>query len=90
MAMRYGKCANFGLCPKADARETQAVPDGADFACQNAECKRLLTGTHSASLGRSGSNRTALFVSAAVLVIAGVAVVKLFAGSRVSGPVAAA
>jgi phosphate transport system substrate-binding protein len=80
MAMRYGKCANFGLCPKADARETQAVPDGADFACQNAECKRLLTGTHSASLGRSGSNRTALFVSAAVLVIAGVAASFRFAG----------
>jgi len=33
MAMRFGKCANFGLCHKADAGEVQAVPDGSrDFA----------------------------------------------------------
>jgi phosphate transport system substrate-binding protein len=41
MAMRNGKCTNFGLCTKADTREPQSVPDGAEFVCQ--ECKRPLT-----------------------------------------------
>src|SRR6516162_7428465 len=41
MALRSGKCTNFGLCAKADTREAQSVPDGADFVCQ--ECKRQLT-----------------------------------------------
>jgi phosphate transport system substrate-binding protein len=41
MALRSGKCTNFGLCAKADTREAQSVPDGADFVCQ--ECKRPLT-----------------------------------------------
>ena len=90
MAMRYGKCTNFGLCPRADAREMQAVPDGADLVCQNASCKRPLTSAGSAAEGRAGSNRTVLLLIAAVLVIAATAASFRFAGvSGRSGPAAA-
>ncbi len=41
MTTRTGKCTNFGLCTKADVREIQSLPDGADFVCS--ECKRALT-----------------------------------------------
>ena len=41
MTLRNGKCTNFGLCTKADTRESQSIPEGADFVCQ--ECKRPLT-----------------------------------------------
>jgi len=41
MALRTGKCTNFGLCTKADTKETQSIPEGGDFVCQ--ECKRPLT-----------------------------------------------
>jgi phosphate transport system substrate-binding protein len=89
MAMRYGRCANFGLCPKADARELQSVPDGADFLCQNADCKRPLTSAGEAGERRAGSNRV-LWLVAAVLVVAGAAAYLRFAGvSSRPGPAAA-
>src|SRR5215469_12849343 len=89
MAMRYGRCANFGLCTKADARELQSVPDGADFVCQNADCKRPLTSAGEAGEHRAGSNRV-LWLVAAVLVVAGAVAYLRFAGvSSGPGPAAA-
>src|SRR5579883_2441410 len=38
--MRLGTCTNFGLCPKADARELQGVPPNANFVCS--QCRRPL------------------------------------------------
>lgn len=40
MAERYGKCTNFGLCPKADSGEIQKIPQAGDFVC--VDCKRPL------------------------------------------------
>jgi phosphate transport system substrate-binding protein len=41
MAMRFGRCINFGACTKADAKEKQAMPLGAtDVVC--AECGKPL------------------------------------------------
>jgi phosphate transport system substrate-binding protein len=67
--MQYGKCTNFGLCTKADTREAQSVPDGADFVCK--ECKRPLT-----AIG--GEKRAASKIP--VPVVVGVVLVMLLIG----------
>ena len=59
MALKYGKCTNFGLCAKADTHETQSLPDTADFVCQ--ECKRQLTPVGGAP-GGSGKPRAAVWL----------------------------
>jgi phosphate transport system substrate-binding protein len=90
MAMRYGRCSNFGSCPKADAREVQTVPDGTDFVCQNPDCKRPLTSADGAASARAGYNRTLLWLIAAVIVVAAAVAYFRFAGvSRHPGPAAA-
>src|SRR5450631_3206929 len=41
MAMRFGRCGNFGACTKADTKEKQPMPLGAtDAVC--AECGKPL------------------------------------------------
>jgi phosphate transport system substrate-binding protein len=40
VAIRKGKCTNFGNCMNADSRKLIDVPDGADFVCP--ECARPL------------------------------------------------
>jgi phosphate transport system substrate-binding protein len=67
MALRNGKCTNYGLCVKADTREAQNIADGADFVCQ--ECKRPLAAVGQ-STGGGSSNRVLTTVMVAVVVLA--------------------
>jgi phosphate transport system substrate-binding protein len=68
MALQYGKCTNFGLCVKADTRETQTIPEGAEFICQ--ECKRPLAPAGASAPG--GRRRaTPLLVLAFLLLLVG-------------------
>jgi phosphate transport system substrate-binding protein len=72
MAMRNGKCTNFGLCAKADTKEVQSVPDGADFVCK--ECARPLTAVGgAASGGRSGQTVPIVVVGVLALALLGAA-----------------
>jgi phosphate transport system substrate-binding protein len=41
VAIRRGRCTNFGNCSVADKGQILQVPDGADFICP--ECSRPLT-----------------------------------------------
>ncbi len=41
MAIRQGRCTNFGNCTDADRKQIIQVPDGSDFICP--ECSRQLT-----------------------------------------------
>jgi phosphate transport system substrate-binding protein len=72
MALRSGKCTNFGLCAKADTREAQNIPDGADFVCQ--ECKRALTpvGGKPAGMGGDRSALPKVILAVLVLLVGGV------------------
>jgi phosphate transport system substrate-binding protein len=67
MALRYGTCTNYGLCVKADTREAQNIPDGADFVCQ--ECKRPLIGLAD-STGANPASRTLTAIVAVALLLA--------------------
>ncbi|MBL8291650.1 MAG: hypothetical protein JNN08_07435 [Bryobacterales bacterium] len=61
MATRIGKCSNFGLCSKADAREAISGPAAGEFSCP--ECARPLVeirGGGGAGKG-GGGNRKVLF-----------------------------
>ena len=72
MALRNGKCTNFGLCTKADTREVQNTPDGPDFVCQ--ECRRPLTAVGGASAGRQATPIVPLAILAlAILLLGGAA-----------------
>jgi phosphate transport system substrate-binding protein len=83
MALRYGKCMNYGLCVKADTREAQNIADGADFVCQ--ECKRPLVGFNDG--GGGGFNRALLIIGVAVLLmLLGVGLYYFFSRSRENVP----
>ena len=41
MAIRQGRCTNFGNCGAADRKQIIPIADGADFVCP--ECNRQLT-----------------------------------------------
>ncbi len=41
MAIRRGRCTNFGNCPVADSKQIVSVPDGADLVCP--DCARQLS-----------------------------------------------
>jgi len=70
MALRNGKCTNYGLCVKADTHEAQSIADGADFVCQ--ECKRPLVGVGaSAGGGKPNHARTAIIAVVLLLLIGG-------------------
>jgi phosphate transport system substrate-binding protein len=72
MAMRNGRCTNFGLCAKADTKEVQSVPDGADFVCK--ECTRPLTAVGGASSGGgSGQSMQVIVVAVGALLLLGTA-----------------
>jgi phosphate transport system substrate-binding protein len=73
MAMRNGKCTNFGLCTKADTKEVQSVPDGADFNCK--ECMRPLTqvGAAASASGGSSQMRPIIIIGVLVLLLLGAA-----------------
>ena len=50
MAIRLGKCTNFGNCTIADSGQTVQIPEGSDLVCP--ECKRALTETTPARRSR--------------------------------------
>jgi hypothetical protein len=52
MAARNAKCINFGLCPKADAREVLEVSEGAEFVCP--ECGKELAAAAKGGSASSG------------------------------------
>lgn len=53
MAIRQGRCTNFGNCTNADRKQVIPVPDGSDFVCP--ECSRQLT-----EIGRTSSGTSPL------------------------------
>jgi phosphate transport system substrate-binding protein len=65
MALRYGKCTNFGLCVKADTHESQSIVEGADFLCQ--ECKRPLVAVGATASGGTSHRGPAIVVAVVVL-----------------------
>jgi phosphate transport system substrate-binding protein len=69
MALRNGKCTNYGLCVKADTREAQSIADGAEFVCQ--ECKRPLVAVGASAGGGQAISpmRVVVFVAVALLAI---------------------
>lgn len=50
---RIGKCSNFGLCGKADAREAISLIEGVAFECP--ECGRALTAASGSGSGSGGT-----------------------------------
>ncbi len=67
MAMQHGKCTNYALCTKADTQETQNIPEGADFVCQ--ECKRPLTAVGRSQAGPPPSQQRSLLSILALLAL---------------------
>ncbi|TAG36261.1 MAG: hypothetical protein EAZ34_01360 [Polaromonas sp.] len=80
LAVKSGKCSNFGNCSLADARKTVEVPAGLDFVCTECGKSLLLT-----DAGAAGGNAKALVVGGLLLVVllaaTGVAW-SLFAGKK--------
>lgn len=79
LAVKSGKCSNFGNCSLADARKTVEVPVGLDFVCT--ECGKSLLLTDS---GTAGSSSKVLVIGAlliALLAASGIAW-SLFAGKK--------
>ena len=66
MAVRIGRCTNFGNCTIADSGKPVDIPDGSDFVCP--ECKRQLTRVEEK---RSQSPAPILVVLLALLLIGG-------------------
>jgi len=67
VAIRQGRCTNFGNCGTADKRELVQVPEGSDLNCP--ECGRALT--EMSAPGRKSSSAGPLLIVALVLLIAG-------------------
>lgn len=73
MATRLGKCSNFGLCSKADAREAISGPAAGDFSCP--ECGRPLAAVGGRAAGKGGGgNRKVILglVGVGGLLLAGI------------------
>lgn len=66
MAVRKGKCTNFGNCTNADSGKVIDVPDGADFVCP--ECGRQLNAVEERQSSSMGPVVVLIFV---VLLLAG-------------------
>lgn len=83
MAIRQGRCTNFGNCSAADRKQIFQVPDGADFNC--AECGHQLT-----DMGRPAGGGSQLgLVLGIVLVLllaGGFAVYRLFTHASRTAP----
>lgn len=80
LAVKSGKCSNFGNCSLADARKTVEVPAGLDFVCTECGKPLLLT-----DAGTAGSNSKALIVGGLLVVVllaAGGVAWSLFAGKK--------
>lgn len=70
MAIRQGRCTNFGNCATADKKQIVQIPEGADFACP--ECARALTEMTSGT--KSGSALKVPLLAGLLLLIVGGAV----------------
>jgi hypothetical protein len=68
MQVRDGKCANFGLCCKADSREIIPIDRGGEFSCP--ECGKPLSeaGQGTTKTGRGGRAKAAIGALALALI----------------------
>lgn len=83
MAIRSGKCTNFGNCATADRRQIVQVAEGSDFVCT--DCGHALTDLTPQT--KSGSNVGILAGIIAVLLILALALVwKLVGGGSTHTP----
>jgi phosphate transport system substrate-binding protein len=81
MAIRQGKCTNFGNCATADKKQVVQVAEGADFVC--AECTRALT-----EIGTQAPRKPSVLILAlagVVLLVLGSLIWKRFEDGRTSG-----
>ena len=62
MAIRQGRCTNFGNCGAADRKQIFQIADGADFVCS--ECGRQLT-----DMGRTSSGGSAVGIALAAVLL---------------------
>jgi phosphate transport system substrate-binding protein len=86
MAMRFGRCVNFGACTKADTKEKQPMPLGAtDAVC--AECGKPLVAIEQA---RRLFPVVPIVAVILVLAVAAFALSRFTGGGTKSAPVAAA
>ena len=79
LAVKSGKCSNFGNCSLADARKTVEVPAGLDFVCT--ECGKSLLLTDSGTAGGSSKVLVMGALLIALLAASGIAW-SLFAGKK--------
>ena len=79
MAVRRGKCTNFGNCVNADSRKLIDVPDGADFVCP--ECGRQLNPVEE----RQASSTSPVLIVVVLLVLLGGALWYLRSRKQTSG-----
>jgi phosphate transport system substrate-binding protein len=85
MAMRFGRCVNFGACTKADTKAKQPMPLGAtDVVC--AECGKPLV-----AVEKPRQSFPAVLIAAVVLVlaVAAFALSRFMEAERKSAPIAA-
>lgn len=82
MAMRFGRCINFGACTKADTKEAQPMPVGAtDVVCK--ECGKPLVAIQGK---KQGLPVAALAVIALVLLAGAFGVSRFFGGAKATAP----
>lgn len=74
MALKQGRCRNYGSCRLADERVLQKVDDAAGFVCGNPECRAPLA----ESLGTSGPPDSAR--RRGILLIAGAVFLAMLVG----------
>ena len=84
MAMRQGKCTNFGNCEKADKLDIIPVPQGADFTCP--QCGRELTEVGAAAPRKNNALFGAVILL--VLLLAAFLGLKSCSGNHPTGSVA--
>lgn len=71
MALRQGRCRNYGVCHFADDRLLQAVEAGAEFVCGNPECRSPLAESTGQGGPPDGVVRRRLVLGAGVVLLAG-------------------
>lgn len=85
MAIRQGRCTNFGNCGAADKKQIFQIADGTDFVCP--ECGRQLT-----DMGRKASSGSPVGIVLVVVIIlllaAGFSLIRLITHSGSSRKVA--
>ena len=62
MAIRQGRCTNFGNCGAADRKQIIPIADGSDFVCP--ECNRQLT-----DMGRAAKSGSSVGIVVGLLLL---------------------